>query len=614
MTIDRYTVFPDVFLTISKNGTIINTTGDASFLWGAKADVLIGSNILDFFAEADQKLISAFLDKKNPSSGFSTKTTITNNDTGENTPVKLAIVPVDNALTGIIISATNQSKELNHPVYRVSELSHELKNPLNSIIGLSNLLLHKNPRKDQYELIQTLKFSAENLNTLINDILDYSRIKAGKIEIEHIDFNLELLLKSLKISFKDAAESKGLRLSVTNRGQTPAYVEGDSTRLSQILYNLVGNSIKFTNEGSVSIEVSSKTHEKGHEIRFKVSDTGIGIAKDRLTHIFQPYEQARKDISRRFGGTGLGLSIIKKLVDMMEGTIEVESEEGKGSSFSVTLPFGKAETAPQTENRPQRISHLNDAKLLYVEDVKSNQLLIKEYCAIANIDTQVAFNGKEAMAKLSDKGYDLILLDLNLPGEDGFEIARKIRNLPESYYKNIPIIAVTAENTYQVKNKIKNFGFNDIILKPVNPEELFQKITQYLGSARVSKKKVSSLKHQNVNLKLLDALFQEKPEEYVSLLSLMMQEYKKYRKSLLFAVRHRDLKGYRKTVHNMRSNLSTLGMNDFLDYLNEAKKQLQELPLEADATGISNELSDYFRNIILVLEDKINELASSRIA
>lgn len=487
----------------------------------------------------------------------------------------------------------------------LSEVSHDIRTPMNTIIGISHLLLNKKPRKDQVDLINTIKVSGDNLLSLINDILDFSKIQANKIEFESVDFDLLLLLKSLKIGFKIPAEAKGLDFNLNIDNKLPQHLSGDPYRLNQVLNNLLSNAIKFTTSGKVDLNVKAYKNESGYDVSFEVCDTGIGIDREKIDDIFEPYKQAGKDTTRKYGGTGLGLTIMKKLVELQGGKVEVSSEVGKGSQFKVTMPYAKAQAKRQ--EAPLEMADLSEVKLLYVEDVISNQLLMKGLCAMWGVKIDVAATGKRAMDLLKENIYDLLLIDLQLPDANGVDLVKQIRNFDHEYYKKIPIMAVTGETTVGLGNKLENSGFNDLVNKPFNPEKLLEKIHLLIGARPGKKMQISDL--SEADFATLDQIYSNKNHDYQNLLSLLKIEYEKYFEALEYSIENRDLKGVRSIIHKMTPNLKTLGLKDFIDILDNIKQQMRNKPGKFDENKVIKQLQPVFQNLIAMLEQKITSLS-----
>ena len=366
----------------------------------------------------------------------------------------------------------------------LSVMSHEIRTPMNAVIGMTELLLMEKPRKDQMDYLQTLKFSASNLLNIINDILDYSKIDAGKIEFESLEFKVSTLMKSLIQSIRPRLTDKRIELKMELDPQIPDVVIGDPTRLSQVLTNLLGNTIKFTHEGSIVLKAELVKKEKESlEVRFSVKDTGIGIPEDKQKEIFKSFAQADASITRKYGGTGLGLAITKRLLELQDSQIQLKSTPGKGSEFFFILklryiPRQVANTQPvnghQVEMETQDLSGM---RILIVEDNVINLKLTERFLQKWNASTDSVKNGLEGFEKIKNNPdiYDAVLMDLQMPIMDGYTATAKIREINSQ----IPILALTASAMLEIQEKVYASGMNDFITKPINPQELNIKLSKY---------------------------------------------------------------------------------------------------------------------------------------
>lgn len=362
----------------------------------------------------------------------------------------------------------------------LATMSHEIRTPMNAILGMTHFLREDNPREDQLESINVLDFSGKTLLSLIDDILDLSKIDTGKVEFENADFELKGLINTISESFKTTALNKKLEL-ITEIGENlPKRLTGDPAKLIQILNNLLSNALKFTEKGSVRIMVQA-IQEKGKEvdIEFKVIDTGIGIEKERISSIFESFVQASNTTNRLYGGTGLGLSISKKLVELQGGSIKVVSELGNGSVFSIKLTFGKSENKENTNPGEVQILEEKDLNLrvLVAEDNLVNQKVMQSFLKRWEVECIIVSNGKEVLEELKAKEFDLILMDLEMPVMDGYEATSIIRNMEDPSKRDIPIIALTAAALNEVKDRVYSIGMTDFVTKPFNPVELRRKLS-----------------------------------------------------------------------------------------------------------------------------------------
>jgi two-component system CheB/CheR fusion protein len=363
----------------------------------------------------------------------------------------------------------------------LSNMSHEIRTPMNSIVGFTNVILKTKLDQNQKEYIFAIKQSGDSLITLINDILDLSKVDAGKMSFNKDPFSIEESISDIYRLFEIKCQENNLEFTKDYDTSIPKTVLGDAVRLRQIILNLVSNAVKFTSHGKVNIGIGiAKEDTKEITIKFTVSDTGIGIAESKLSQIFNNFEQASNEITKQYGGTGLGLSIVKQLVELQGGSLFVESKEGKGSTFGFLMDFTKAmETTPtethyvlNTENKVQKI------KVLVAEDIPLNQMLIKIILEDFGFDCDVAENGKVVLKKLQEKEYDIILMDILMPEMNGFEATDYIRNTMNF---QIPIIALTADVTSVDIERSKKVGMNDYISKPIDEKILYSKIIEQIN-------------------------------------------------------------------------------------------------------------------------------------
>ena len=368
----------------------------------------------------------------------------------------------------------------------LANMSHEIRTPMNAIKGMTDILIRRDPQETQKEFLQGIKQSSDSLLVIINDILDFSKIESGKVGLEEIPFRLEEVLQGVQTIMQFKAEEKGLELKTDAPENIPP-LQGDPTRLRQILINLVGNVIKFTEKGMVSVRARARTQtDEQAKLQFTVSDTGVGIGQGRLEKIFESFEQAYSDTTRKFGGTGLGLSISKKLVELHGVKIWVESEKGKGSQFYFTIPYliAKEETLTSTpgEPNPKDLAHqLKGIKVLLVEDNAFNAIVAQEELedTIDEVVVEVAENGTIAVEKVKTADYDIILMDVQMPVMNGYEATEKIRTLANGK-SSVPIIAMTANVMKEEVELCYKAGMNDFIGKPFDTENLLFKIHKLL--------------------------------------------------------------------------------------------------------------------------------------
>lgn len=364
----------------------------------------------------------------------------------------------------------------------ISNVSHEIRTPMNGIFGLIQVLQKENLSDEQQKTLTTLRFSARNLLEIINDLLDIHKIEAGKMNFDNIPFSLEEIIVNLKTTFAPLIEEKNLYLNFHTEDNLPRVLEGDVTRLGQILNNLVSNAFKFTSEGGINVSISKEYIENNTvKLLFKVQDSGIGIAQEKLDTIFESFTQGELDTTRIYGGTGLGLSICKALVEMMGGEISVESERGKGACFTFKLDFAiSKQNLPSTNDNhilQEEIDIIAKKSILLVEDNRVNQMVVKKVIKNWGSRLVIANNGQEAIDIIStDKTFDIVLMDLKMPVKDGYEATAEIRSMQDEYYKSLPIVALTASAMQSEKDKLQKAGMNEHLAKPFEIEDLFRTI------------------------------------------------------------------------------------------------------------------------------------------
>ncbi len=366
----------------------------------------------------------------------------------------------------------------------LSTMSHELRTPMNGVIGISNALLYKNPREDQKEDLALLKFSTENLLSLINDILDFNKLEANKVTLESVDFDLALLVENNFATFALKAKEKKLDFNFSIDKQLQGkVVSSDPTRLTQVLLNLINNAIKFTDKGYVNIITRVLFIDSNIvKVRFTIEDTGIGIEAHKQSEIFEVFAQASSHTNRQYGGTGLGLPIVKRILEMFNSNIFIESKITKGTKmfFDIDFPYKEDSLADLKETEPMLdLSHL---KILIAEDNLINILVIQRTLERWGIVPVIAENGALALEKITEEDFDVLLLDIYMPEMDGYETSKAIRNLADPVKANTHIIAFTATINNNIATKVSECGMNDYLPKPFSPQQLFMKLQQIVMS------------------------------------------------------------------------------------------------------------------------------------
>ena len=374
-----------------------------------------------------------------------------------------------------------------HEQQFLANMSHEIRTPMNVVIGMTNLLLRNAPAETQMKYLKAIKDSSGNLLVIINDILDLSKIQAGKIHIETIPFAIREVVDLVEVALKIKAEEKGLAFHVTIDNAVPEYLNGDPVRLNQILINLAGNAIKFTTVGSVTIAVKTvKEDGDTRTLRFDVADTGIGIPEDKIDEVFEKFTQASGDTTRKFGGTGLGLTISKQLAELQGGDITLKSNPGKGSVFSVVIPYTVADKQAEDEKKPAldlaTATQLRGKRVLLVDDNEFNRIVATDtiHSFVDGLLIDEAGDGKEAVDMHQAGNYDLIIMDVQMPVMDGYEATRRIRTDLPHPMNNTPVLAMTANVMKEEVDKCMEAGMNAFITKPFIPEELISRISELL--------------------------------------------------------------------------------------------------------------------------------------
>ncbi|MEN8198950.1 MAG: PAS domain-containing protein, partial [Thermodesulfobacteriota bacterium] len=463
----------------------------------------------------------------------------------------------------------------------LANMSHEFRTPMNAIIGMSHLALKTDLTPKQYDYISKVHASSNTLKGIIDDILDFSKIEAGKLDLSPVSFYLEDVVENLANLMQIKVEEKGLSLLFAIDEETPTSLVGDPLRLGQVLLNLVNNAVKFTEEGTITVKINAlEMTDSQATLQFAVQDTGIGLTEEQIGKLFQHFVQADASTTRQYGGTGLGLAISKKLTEMMNGRIWVESEAGRGSTFFFTSLFGrhseKKEAPTAAGEGWQELDAIRGARILLVEDNELNQQVAQELLEQEAFVVELAGDGLEALEMATDNSYDLIFMDLMMPVMGGLEATAKIRDLP-SAIRNVPIVAMTASAMVGDREKSLAAGLNDHITKPIELDELFKALIRWIEPGErdipqhlaehltVEKQDVEDMGIPDLpGIAVKDGIARVggKVSVYLQLLSKFYHDNQELSSQLRAAVRGKDIDVAERLVHTMKGMAGTIGALD----------------------------------------------------
>ncbi len=502
----------------------------------------------------------------------------------------------------------------------LSNMSHEIRTPMNAIIGFTKVVLKTDLTAKQKEYLTAIKLSGDALIVLINDILDLAKVDAGKMTFEQIPFKMSLSISAMLHLFETKIQEKNLELIKEYDPKIPEVLLGDPVRLHQVILNLVSNAVKFTAHGKITMSVRLLSEdEKNASIEFAVSDTGIGIPEDKIGKIFENFQQASSGTSRLYGGTGLGLAIVKQLVEPQGGTISVKSKLNEGSVFSFVLSFQKTDAKAALEDELAELDIENkNIKVLVVEDIALNQLLMKTLLDDFGFERGIAANGKIAIEMLQAKTYDIILMDLHKPEMNGFEATEYIRNKMNS---KIPIIALTADVTTVDLAKCKAVGMNDYIAKPVDEKLLYSKILGLVKKpALVKHNKAIAAQNEQIekqrciDLAYLNQRTKSDPKLMMEMISAYLEQTPPLINTMKQSFHEKDWGTLQSAVHKMIPSFSIMGMSADFEIVAKRIQEYANTQLQED--GINDlviQLENVCTQACKELEEELNRIKNAKI-
>lgn len=628
-----------------QNTTIIEINTSLAILLERPKDEIIGKDISCFLDELGVEIFKSDLQKIIKEKKFSHELSLYKKN-GKSIPCLLHSTffeKDDQNILGIFSFITDISemkyfqKELIKSVKQADDatrakslflanISHEIRTPMNSIIGLSELAIQNRKPERTSDYLSKINNSANSLLKIINDLLDFSKIESGKMDIETTPFSLPSLIEQLKQMLEMKIKEKNLEYKIIYDNNIPEIIIGDSTKVQQILLNLLHNSIKFTSHGCITLRIQIENENPTSlSIKFSVEDTGIGLSSLEINKLFKPFSQADSSIHRKYGGTGLGLSIIKKLLEMMNGSIRVESEMGKGSNFIFTLPFQKSKEILKDEteikekipvNSILNFNTLKNINILIVDDNEINREILKEQLSQLNINTTEAINGRECLDILSKNlNFQLILMDIQMPILDGIETSKIIKADPT--FSHVPIITLSAHGFQEEIDKCKKIGVSDFLVKPVNFEDLVASISKHVLIPNGNSAPIESTPPTQKELPVIDGLdtksglrrMMGNQTAYIELLKKFFVNQRDTSQNIQSHFDKNDIPSLQRDCHSMLGIASNLGMTQLSSLAlaienNIRKQELELIPdniksLQDKLNQILSDLENYFKTSLI---------------
>jgi len=604
-------------------GTIYSINPSGAHTLGYEPEEMIGRNVRDFIAPETRDEFEDYLKevtatgqangvmkllRRDGTRGIWIYRNITLEDADRNPYVLGSCLDIsDRYLMELELKQARQTAEqaLAAKDRFVANMSHEIRTPMNAILGFTDVLMSTKLDREQAEALDAVRSAGENLLAIINDILDLSKIESGKIDFEEAPMSVREVMEKVHKLLAQRSGERRIRFTWSAAEYVPDYVLGDALKLNQVLINLVGNALKFTHEGFVSFDCRLDWEdETSCMLRFTVEDSGIGIPADKLQAVFEPFTQASSDSTRKYGGTGLGLSIAKDLVELQGGTIEVQSEPGKGTRFIFTLPAKKIgmENVREVEQAILPDNVPNDIRILLVEDHYLNQKLAQKLVSEFGFSMDLAVNGREALDFLRKAPYDVVLMDLQMPEMDGYEATKQIRN---SLQLDVPIVAMTAHSIAGEKERCLKLGMNDYLAKPFRSRDLYFKITsnamkyrKLSGPPPEEEVQLNSAGTPLQNLAGGDAQFEQE------MLELMLRSSPEEFEALGRLLAEGDVKNAAAVAHRLRSAVALAGAKAFTEKL-EALETFLTKGNAQEAKDIYATLAPMQKELLVFLEEEL---------